>query len=452
MKKAILLVSLMLAFVTVSAQENGYIVKTRSAKKSAAKAQAGAQEAEAEGPKDFISENFKYYSLCDWQEGMRFMVMPEKYDLVVRTFTDATTNTEVSSVPLRHKIMVYKGHSTDANGHARINFVCENDNKAYYYQVPSGTFEDYCLNKLGVPTLAYLGDVDIARQKLMGQKMYTKATVYSIDTEYDGDGFQEVQVPQAEEVTVTAIGVGTRSFPVKIIVEDAQGNEFFQNVAISKTNSGLRDDEFVMDNTKHHFYGSFELVDAVMSVSSNIMDYVGKVVHTKYATKMLNEKQTKQVNIVRLTEFTIEEIHPSQGNYYTLLLKNNITMGRYFKDVTFVNESVVGDIDGQREDYFGYLFSMGAGKKRETSAATRAMIREGRVGVGMTEDEVLMAVGDPIKTSEAAGGRYEWRFQRSNNKILVVLFGKDARVQSYRVEQGGTKKTATRRKTTTKKK
>ena len=39
---------------------------------------------------------------------MKFMVLPEKYDLIVKTFCEASTGNEVSSMSLRHKIMVYK--------------------------------------------------------------------------------------------------------------------------------------------------------------------------------------------------------------------------------------------------------------------------------------------------------------------------------------------------------
>ena len=137
------------------------------------------------------------------------------------------------------KIMIYKGHTEGSDGHAHINFLCQDNNHMYYYEVPNGTFDDYCYGKMGVPTLAYLGDVDIAYEKLMGKTLFTKTTIFRIDTEYDGDGYQEITVPKDEEVKVIDIGVGTRSFPVKIIVEDKDGNEFYQNVAISKTNSGI---------------------------------------------------------------------------------------------------------------------------------------------------------------------------------------------------------------------
>ena len=34
---------------------------------------------------------------------------------------------------LRHKIMIYKGHTEGADGHSRINFLCQDNNKNYYY-------------------------------------------------------------------------------------------------------------------------------------------------------------------------------------------------------------------------------------------------------------------------------------------------------------------------------
>ena len=138
MKRAILTMGLAVLMMTASAQVNTYIVKTRTAQQKAVAAQqAAVDEADSQvdenAPTDFISQNFKFYSLCDWKEGMKFMVMPEKYDLIVRTFCDAATGKEVSSMSLRHKIMIYKGHTVSADGHSRVNFLCQDENKMYYF-------------------------------------------------------------------------------------------------------------------------------------------------------------------------------------------------------------------------------------------------------------------------------------------------------------------------------
>lgn len=452
MKRMILSACMALAFLTVAAQENPYIVKTRGAKKSAQTQMAddlAAAQQEAEEAKDFIGQNFRFYSLCDWEEGMKFMVMPEKYDLVVKTFTDAATGKDVSSMPLKYKIMVYKGHHESTDGHSRIDFECQDNGKKYYYEIPSGSFEDYCYQKTGVPTLAYLGDVDIARDKLMGRTLYTKTQYYRIDTEYDGEGFQDVIVDKDMEVKVTAVGVGSRNFPVKIIVEDKDGNEFYQSVAISKTNSGMRDDEFIMDNAKYLFGNSFEMVDDIMAINSyNFKVYLGKIVHTKYPTKMLNETTKKIQSIPRLAEYQIEAINPHKADEKATIKLKNTTLGTYFYTDVILDQQNAEN----QADYFGYIFAPGPGKKVQTTESSRAMIRAGHVGIGFSEDEVQMAAGEPDRITHGENGTYTWEFNRSNNKILVVHFNGSGAVEKTTTKDGpAQKKTAAKHRSATRK-
>ena len=397
MKRTLLATCMAFLMVTAYAQ-NSYIVKTSGVLEGTRLETLNQEE---ETAIDFISQNFKFQSLCDWQEGMKFMVIPSEYDMVVKTFTDAATEKDVSSVKLRHKIMIYMGHEEDKDGHERINFRCQEDQRKYYYEIPSDTFEDYCYNNLGVPTLAYLGDVDIAREKLVGKEVYTKTQFYRVDTEMDGDGYLDVVVDKDVPVTVKAVGVGTRDFPVKIIVEDADGNEFYQNVAISKTNCSLNDDDFVNDNAKYLFGNSFELVEDVLSISSNnYKQFLGKIIHT------------------RLTEYQIEAMNPHKNDdKFTLKLKNT-TLGTYFYIDMLLDEHLAQD----QTEYFGYIFALGPGKKIETSEGSRAMMRAGHVGIGFTEDETMMAAGEPDKVINGENGLYTWVYQRSNNKLLYVDF------------------------------
>lgn len=447
MKKLILTACAVFFFLAAIAQENPYIVKTRGVKKSAQSGmvnELGEAVPEEETATDFISQNFKFYSLCDWQEGMKFMVLPEKYDLVVKTFTDAATGKDVSSMPLKYKIMIYKGHHESADGHSRVDFYCEDDGRNYYYEIPSGSFDDYCYSKTGVPTLAYLGDVDVAREKLIGKMLYTKTSFFRIDTDYDGDGFQDVVVDKGMEVKVTKVGVGTRSYPVKIIVEDKDGNEFYQNVAISKTNCGMRDDEFIMDEAKYLFANSFELVDDIMEINSyNYKTYIGKIVHTKFKTKLVNETTKKSQAIPRLMEYQIEAMNPHKNDdKFTLKLKNT-TLGTYFYG-DFVLDAHRAE---KQEDYFGYIFAPGPGKKIETSETSRAMMRAGHVGVGFTQDEVMMAVGEPDKVVDGQNGVFTWIFNPSDNKQLLVEFDGNGVVSKTTTKEGAKKSsTPTRRK------
>lgn len=438
MRKLFFAACMSLAFLTASAQFNPYIVKTKGASKSANNHMAdmiaeALEEGEASA-NDFVSKNFRYHSLCDWEEGMKFMVMPDKYDLVVKTFVDATTDKLVSNLNLKYKIMVYKGHEETMDGHIRINFTCQDDNKSYFYEVSHTTFSDYCFQKTGVPTLAYLGDVDVAREKLLHKTLYTKSKFYRMDTEYDGEGYQLVEVDQDVEVKVVAVGVGTRSCPVKIIVEDKDGNQFYQNIAMSKTNSGMRDDEFVGEAASFLFNNAFELQDDVMSITSkNYKIFLGKLIHTKFPMRMLNEVTSKQQAIPRHTEYEIELITPHKNDDMATIKLKNTTLGNFFYTDCYLDQYKAVD---NPDLFFGSLFAPGPGKKVETSEASRAMIRGGHVGIGMSEDEAQMAAGEPDMVEHGQSGHYFWIFQRSNNKLLYVEFDGSGFVKQTSVKDG----------------
>ena len=384
-----------------------------------------------DGSTDYIGKNFRYLTMCEWKDGMRFMVVPEKYDMLVNTFCDAATGKEVGNGHLRHKIMVYKGPEEVLSGRFRVNFLCEDDKKNYYYELPYGSFEDYCYGKSGVPALAYLGDVDKARKLLQGQVLLTRTETFREDTEWDGDGFREVKYPKNKVVTVKAVGVGTRSFPVKIIVEDNEGNQFYQNVAISRINSGMRDDEFSVDKEKFLFQGSFEFTGGEMAVSNDIKSYLNQTVHTNVATSMSSKGSGKirDVKVPRFTGFIIDEINPiKDSRYYTLTLRETETRRIYYKDVVFKEQDLMDSRDATKDDYFGYIFGMGEGALRITSLETRTAIREGRVIPGMSEDEVLMAVGEPFNKVKDSKGVNEWLYTRSNGVLLVVQFNAKGKV------------------------
>ena len=405
-----------------------YVVTTKETKKTDRMifGTAGIRPDGAE-PTDFLASNFRYYSMCDWREGMRFMVVPEKRDLLVSTFRDAKTNKAVSSGPLRYKIMVYKGHETASNGREHVFFTCQDDGKEYYYELPLGYYDDYCYSRKGVPTLAYLDDVDKARALLTGHQMLTRSSTYRIDDpNNDDEGYKEVNVQKNIIVTVKAVGVGTRDFPVKIVVEDEQGNQFYQCVAMSGTNCSLRDDEFVTKNERFLFQNSFDYADGIMTIEENLNNYIGKTVHTNHHTSMRSRGSGKMrvVKVPRFTGFIIDEIEPLQNSrYYTLTMREAESRRVYHKDVAFNIEDVTNTPGGNMdEDFFGYVFGMGEGATKETSKETRTAIREGRVIRGMKKEEVEMAMGEPFRKLTEANGEEKWMYSRSNGVILDVWF------------------------------
>lgn len=401
MKRIWTMMLVAVVMTTASAQENNYIVKTKGAKKvvvEQAQPEATDSTAQEEEPQDELARYFRYVSMCDWGSGMRFMVIPDRKDMVIKTFADAETGMMVSNLSLRHKIMVYQGHEHTGGLHERVNFRCEDNGKSYYFEVPTASFDDYCYGKLGVPTLAYLGDVDVAREFFKDKTLFTMADEYYVDTELDGDGFEVItDVKQGTEVKVVAVGVGTRNYPVKIIVADDKGREFYQNVAISRTNSGMRDDEFEISNKKlHAFRGAFELPADNMAASSVYKKYVGQVVFTKYSS-VFNDDHGKPAKVARLSTFKIEDVRAMRGTHYVKMTLRGLGSGKtYTKEVTFVSHDVSGDIDGTHEDLYDKLFGVGnplnmSGVKKEHMAD----LQKGIVRAGFSEQEVKLALGNP---------------------------------------------------------
>jgi hypothetical protein len=259
-------------------------------------------------------------------------------------------------------------------------------------------------------------------------------------------------MPKDLEVTVTQVGVGSRSFPVKIIVEDENGNEFYQTFALSKTNSGMRDDEFIMDSLKHTFYASFELQDAIMSVNRDFATYIGKTIHTVQTSKMVTKGDGKdrEVNVPKMTTFRVDKAQRRPGTpFVTLQLTEMESRRLYYRDVLFTHPDELAERDVKLEDFFGYIFAMGEGADRQTTQEARAAIRQGRVIIGMTEDEVALAMGEePNEKVMGSNGKQDWIYYRSKGKSLFIHFGRDGRVEAY---ETGTTKTTTTKKTSAKK-
>ncbi len=415
--------------VNLSDNERKYLVYTvqPGQKPITAKAVGDGLSEEQNEEVDSMNIWFPFYSLCDWQPGMRFMVMPDKKDLVIKTFADAATGHMVSSQTLMHKVMVYEGHD-DANGglHEHVNFVCEETGARYYFEVPTATFDDYCYTKFGVPTLAYLGEVDSARVRFMGKKLITVADRYFIDDPKTADGYVEIHdVPRDTEVEVVAVGVGTRSFPIKIIVreEGENGRQFFQNVTISKTNCGLRDEELEISNMIfHNFDASFKLADDNLSVHPLYQKFIGKEVYTLLNTDFKDDKGMT-VRLPRLTVLTVKKIRSQSGSEYAkVTLCDNASGDTYTKDVLFTNKNRIGVEDTQREGYVDNVFAIGNPlKMKGVRQNVMKDLKNGTVRRGFSTDEVRVALGNPSSTGKS-GANTVWYYHHTGKGSKKVFF------------------------------
>lgn len=424
----------------LSENERRYIVTTKQPEpEKAQQSEDGVLPEEAE-PVDSMSLWFQYVSLCDWVPGMRFMVIPDKKDLIIKSFAEANTGNLINSATLRHKVMVYTGHD-NANGglHEHINFKCEETGQSYYFEVPTARFDDYCYTKAGVPSLVYLGDVDTAQDKLLGKTLLTKGDVYYIDTPLSVDGYQAVfDVPVGTEVKVVAVGAGSRSFPVKIIVKEVtnngKGREFYQNVAISRTNCGLRDEEFDISNMKvHTFDGSFELADDNVSVGGIYERYAHKDVYTLVPSDFVDVATKNKVHLGRLSVFNVKNIRSQRGSEYAKMTLYERSTGKmYTKDVLFTNKNKIGIADSQHDDFVGNIFAIGNPQVMDgVRASTLQDLRNGVVRSGFSEAETRLALGEPTRTGLSGNG-YTWvynepgkprtkvHFNRKTNKVVRV--------------------------------
>lgn len=434
---------------TVMAQESGlprrhnvndYFVVTSNVR-DAGSQQVVATPAESEGSsseevvekrrKAFIDRNFRYVSMCDWEPGMRFMVRPTQKDLVVKIFTDATTGNMVSTRSLNNAILVYEGHS-NPNGslHEQVVFSLESDPaKKYYYEVPTLSFDDYCYSKNGIPALAYLGDVDMAIDSLTGKQVRVLQRYLFQDTEVAGDNFKSVDIGDAKRgtvMTITKVGVGTRDFPVKIVVKEPnknglEGQEYFMLCAISRTNCSLRDEDFEKsDNLPHAFQSSFQLLNDRMAVTPELQAWVGKNVFTAYETDMLDEKEIHQ-KIGKLSTFTITDMYRmGESDYVSLTLKGKKSGKTYTKQVSVTNTKVTG-----KEEVLNELFLEGdPNNMAGVRAANMQAIQKGQVKIGFTEAEVRLAIGEPSDVTRVVGGTYQWiyQFEDANRPFRSIKF------------------------------
>ena len=407
-------------------EKSNYFVVTSNVKETPSQATTPTPASDAASPeeiaekrrKDFISRNFRHISMCDWTPGMRFMVRPTQKDLVVRTFADAKTGNMVSTRSLANSILVYEGHE-NPNGmlHEQVIFSLE-DNPAqrYYFEVPTLSFDDYCYGKNGVPALAYLGDVDTAIDSLVGKQVRVLERYLFQDTEVSSGNFKPVDIGDAKRgtvMTITKVGVGTRDFPVKIVVKEPdrnglEGQEFFQLVTISRTNCSLRDEDFEKsDNKPHVFQNSFQLLNDRMAVAPAFRGWVGKTVFTFFDTDMLDDReQIQKVN--KMTPFVITDMFRiGESDMVTLTLKNKKNGKTYTKQVSTTNTKVVGN-----EEVLNELFLEGDPENMEgVRAANLPLIKKGQVKIGFTENEVRMALGEPSDITRVVGGTYQWIYQ-----------------------------------------
>lgn len=397
--------------------QNSYLVSTKATQKSSG--------SNADSPEhEFINTYFRNYKLCEWTPGMKFMVIPERKDMIIPTFKDASTHKEVSSGDLKYQIFEYLGYEVTDRGYIHFDFHCEG--KSYYHEVKNTTLDEYCVKpKAGIPTLAFLDDVDAAKDLLEGATLYMRTTKVRVDDPNSTSGYREVSIKMNEKVKVTAIGVGTRSFPVKIVFEDSKGNSYYQPVAISKTNCGMIDDDFIMENKNKFFPNAFSFTDANIKNSDNLMArYGNRSIYLKKSVECTSVNG-KSVIHPRYTHFKIQNIESDVNSpFHTLEMKHET--GEIYKIKATFRPTNAANTILQADNYFGDLFGIGNLKSKypDISNELWELISQGKVRKGMSTDECRLSLGDPIRIHKV-GSEETWFYQKKSldftNKKLVRI-------------------------------
>lgn len=397
-----------------------------------------AEEATMTPEEKFLDENFPHLTLCEWKAGMKFMVIPGNKDEYIRTFTDSISGSEVATASLKHKIMIYRGHETTSRGWEHLNFYCPDNQKPYYMELRNFTFDEYCQKVAngGVRSLAYLGDVDKARELLIGKEVWSRGETFFKDDKTAAEGFREVPLKEDSHMTIEQVGVGTRDFPVKIVARADDGSLYYQNVAMSRTNCTLLLTDFYRESAKHLFSNSFCFSSKSGKNSATMSaKLLGKKINSRQPVKLLNKDQAAQT-LPKNTVFLVKDIKgESDGVYYTLTLGN--AGNDYTIRVTFENKDVSGNIDGKQEGYFYELFSIGTefngNNSKITHTATAsgngtggyAAMMSGIISKGMTKEQVRMSKGEPESKWNNKNGTTSWKYADA-----TYTFNKSGRVSN----------------------
>ena len=337
----------------------------------------------------FIKNNFPLQPLCKWTPGMKFMFVPSTRNMFLPTLSSYDTDKGIDNSLLKHKILTFTGTEEKAP-------------------------------RAGINGLVYLKDVDTAKELLVGKTVYIQSESARVDDANNYSGYRDIAIPVNTEATITAIGVGSQAYPVKIVFKDTQGHSYYLEVALSRTNSGMDLNDFQGEKRMKYFSNAFSFTNKSLGTIESLKNkYLGMTVYPK---KMLSakrivsfeDKQTEsRVHLPRYTVLQIKEIKLSPpGSLATLSLTDRD--GAIYELETDLKYDVIVKNDNYIEDFFGFE---DIHKKYPGITESRwQIISRGDLEAGMSTVECRLSIGDPIEIELKKDSRFETWFY--NGKTL----------------------------------
>lgn len=421
MKKAVLLLTLLCYGTHNIIAQNDYIVTTPAN-----------QEPTASEEEQFIKKNFPLILLCKWTPGMKFMFVPTGRDLFLPILSEYDTEKDADNNSLRHKILTFAGTeekqqkiSNDISYSTR--FIFEAEGKKYYYEVKNARLEEICQRnpRAFINALAYLKDVDTAKDLLIGRKIYIQSESVRVDDSNSYAGYREVSFPANTEVTVTAVGVGSQPYPVKIIFRDAGGRSYYVEVALSRTNSGMDVSDFQAEKKMKYFSNAISFnsknLGSLAALTNKYIDltvYPKRTLPVKKAVGLENKQKDARVHLPRYTILNIKEITPSSFGTLAVLSLADRQGARYEIEVDLKYDVIV-----KNENYIEDIFGFGNIRKRFPGITERRweIISRSELEEGMSTDECRLSIGNPIEIQIKKDSRFETWFY--NGKTLEFESG-----------------------------
>ena len=380
----------------------------------------------------FIKNNFPLQPLCKWTPGMKFMFVPSTRNMFLPTLSSYDTDKGIDNSLLKHKILTFTGTeekaqniSTGTNYSTRFVFECEGEK--YYYDIKNMRLDEICEKapRAGINGLVYLKDVDTAKELLVGKTVYIQSESARVDDANNYSGYRDIPISVNTEATVTAVGVGSQAYPVKIIFKDTQGHSYYLEVALSRTNSGMDTSDFQGEKRMKYFSNSISFtnkkLDNIESLKNRYLGatvYPKKTLSAKRAVSLENKQMESRVHLPRYTILTIKEVRmPSPGSLAILTLKDKNGISYEMKvdlkyDVITRNNNYIEDLFGFEDIHKKYP---GITEKRWQ------IISRGDLEVGMSTDECRLSIGDPIEIVLKKDNRFENWFY--NGKTLEFESG-----------------------------
>ena len=374
----------------------------------------------------FIKNNFPLQPLCKWTPGMKFMFVPSTRNMFLPTLSSYDTDKGID------KILTFTGTEEKVQKIAdetnyTTRFVFEDEGEKYYYDIKNMRLDEICEKapRAGINGLVYLKDVDTAKELLVGKTVYIQSESARVDDANNYSGYRDIPISVNTEATVTAVGVGSQAYPVKIIFKDTQGHSYYLEVALSRTNSGMDMSDFQGEKRMKFFSNSISFtnkkLDNIESLKNRYLGatvYPKKTLSAKRAVSLENKQMESRVHLPRYTILTIKEVRmPSPGSLAILTLKDKNGISYEMKvdlkyDVITRNNNYIEDLFGFEDIHKKYP---GITEKRWQ------IISRGDLEVGMSTDECRLSIGDPIEIVLKKDNRFENWFY--NGKTLEFESG-----------------------------